>query len=576
MNRKQRRAALKQRQPSAPGMRRAPTDPAKQLFAEAALCQQQNELDKAARLYKRLLLRKPDHAQANNNLAIILQTQGKLGEASTRFAQALTLMPQLFEQAQRVYATLVAVLPPLGEAIRRTVAAWPRRLPADELFGGAGLVAIAGDPLLLCLLQAGPVRDVALERTMTALRAALLMAAGGKAADDLLVLACALAKQCFINEYVFATTAEEEAQAERLKAIAKSDLSPMQLAAFAMYQPLHALPGADALLARKWPPAVDDLLTQQLREPAEERALAAAIPRLTSIEDPVSLRVQQQYEENPYPRWVHVPGMIEPISVEQYLQRAFPGVPFTTPPGSDGTFDMLIAGCGTGRQSILLAHNMKDVRVLAIDLSLASLAFAKRRTPSELATRLEYAQADILKLASLDRRFDVIDTAGVLHHLADPLQGWRMLLGLLRPGGLMHLGFYSELGRRDVVAARQWIVERGYNPTPADIRRCRQDIIGTPLGSVARFHDFFSASECRDLLFHVQEARVSIPAIKSFLTENGLDLLGFEFEAGLLQRYRTLFADAGWLLTDLDRWHDLETRHPDTFSGMYQLWVQRS
>ena len=24
-------------------------------------------------------------------------------------------------------------------------------------------------------------------------------------------------------------------------------------------------------------------------------------------------------------------------------------------------------------------------------------------------------------------------------------------------------------------------------------------------------------------------------------------------------------------MSDLDRWHDIETKYPDTFSGMYQL-----
>ena len=48
MNRKQRRAALKQiRQPAARPIR------SRQLFAEAALCQRQNRLAEAARLYKR-------------------------------------------------------------------------------------------------------------------------------------------------------------------------------------------------------------------------------------------------------------------------------------------------------------------------------------------------------------------------------------------------------------------------------------------------------------------------------------------------------------------------------------------
>ena len=93
-----------------------------------------------------------------------------------------------------------------------------------------------------------------------------------------------MAKQCFINEYVFAVTADEDAQVDRLKAMlgdaiaAGAAIAPMRLAALAMYLPLHALPGADALLARTWPPAVDDVLTQQLREP-RARACDCA-PRL--------------------------------------------------------------------------------------------------------------------------------------------------------------------------------------------------------------------------------------------------------------------------------------------------------
>ena len=580
MNRKQRRAALKH-SPSAGGLRGGPPgDPASQLFAEAIRHQQQNKLNDAARAYKRLLLLRPDHAMASNNLGIVLQAQGKLHEASGRFAQSLTLMPQLFDQFQGICATLVAVLPPLGEAIRNTMAAWPRRLPADQLLGRSGLAAVAGDPLLLCLLQSVPVRDIALERTLTSLRAALLAAAAHAADDSVLAFCCALAKQCFINEYVFATTPDEDAQVERLKAAlgdaiaSGADIPPMQLAALAMYWPLHALPSAEALLARTWPPALADLLTQQLREPLHERALRASIARLTAIDDDVSLRVQQQYEANPYPRWVHVAGQVVPTTIGEYLHGMFPTA-VVVPLPETGAIEVLVAGCGTGWHAVEFAQKFDGVRVLAADLSLSSLSYAKRNTPAALATRIDYAQADILKLGSLGRSFDLIDASGVLHHMADPVQGWRILLTLLRPRGLMHLGFYSELGRRDVVAARAFIAERGYGSTPAEIRRCRQDLLDTPLRSVARFNDFFSTSECRDMLFHVQEGRLTIPAIKNFLAEHGLRFLGFEFDAATSQKYRALFANAGWSMTDLDRWHALEIEYPDTFASMYQFWLQK-
>ncbi len=67
-----------------------------------------------------------------------------------------------------------------------------------------------------------------------------------------------------------------------------------------------------------------------------------------------------------------------------------------------------------------------------------------------------------MELGSIGRTFDFIDVSGVLHHMADPWQGWRVLLSLLRPGSTMQVGLYSELARQHVVAARKLIAERGY------------------------------------------------------------------------------------------------------------------
>jgi SAM-dependent methyltransferase len=341
-----------------------------------------------------------------------------------------------------------------------------------------------------------------------------------------------------------------------------------------MYVPLHALADAQALLDRQWRAVVDDVVTQQLREPKQERALRDSIPRLTAIDDEVSLRVQQQYEENPYPRWVHIAGNVEPQTIDEYLRTTTPAANFA-PLGEHEVLDVLIAGCGTGAHPIEFAMKITNARVLAIDLSLSSLAYAKRKTPVELASRLSYAQADILKLRDINRSFDVIDASGVLHHMADPLAGWRILLALLRPNGLMRLGLYSELARRDVTAARKYIAEKGYRPTTDDIRRARQDLLDSNLRSVARAGDFFSTSEFRDLLFHVQEHQLTIPKIKSFLAEAGLTFIGFAFDPPRAAHYASLFAQAGQSTADLDAWHEFEQRNPETFSSMYQFWAQK-
>lgn len=577
MNRKQRRATLKHGPPDARAAEPAGSQINK-MFLDALALESAGKLDDAARSYKRVVGLNPDHTEAHNNLARVFHAQGKAKDASVFYARALALMPQLFQQYSGIRGTLTSLLPQLDEALRRQMAAWPKRLGESELFGEAGLAAIADNPLLLVLLQSTPIRDVAFERLLTALRASLASAAtaGKPVADPILGFACALARQCFINEYVFATTPDEDVQLEDLRrAFSGASPSAMQIAALAMYAPLHTVPCALVLLERKWNPLIDAVLTQQLREPAQERQLRDLIPRLTQIEDEVSQRVRQQYEENPYPRWVHIAGQVAPMPVDQYLRDQFPTAAFT-PLGKTSAVDMLIAGCGTGQVAIGSVQKHEGAQALAIDLSLTSLCYARRKTPAELASRIDYAQADILKLGSIDRSFDVIDACGVLHHMADPLAGWRILLSLLRPGGLMHLAFYSDVGRGDVAAARMFIAERKFGATPHDIRRCRQELLATPLASVTRFTDFFTTSECRDLLFHVHEARVTIPVIKDFIRENGLKFIGFEFDLPVLMRQRAQFAAAGWSLADLDRWQEVETKYPDTFSGMYQFWVQKN
>jgi hypothetical protein len=48
------------------------------------------------------------------------------------------------------------------------------------------------------------------------------------------------------------------------------------------------------------------------------------------------------------------------------------------------------------------------------------------------------------------------------------------------------------------------------------------------------------------------------------------------FSPQVLAHYRERFGAAGWSMEDLDRWHEFETAHPETFANMYQFWVQKN
>jgi SAM-dependent methyltransferase len=245
---------------------------------------------------------------------------------------------------------------------------------------------------------------------------------------------------------------------------------------------------------------------------------------------------------------------------------------------SAGAIDILVAGCGTGMQPIEEARQYSGANVLAIDLSLASLAYAKRQTIALGIDNIDYAQADILRLGSLGRTFDSIACTGVLHHLEDPLEGWRRLLPLLRPRGYMHLGLYSETARQPIVRAQNYLARRNFQPTLSDIRRARQEILALPDGSpeeeVTRTEDFYSSSKCRDALLHVQEHRLSLPQVAAFLAEHDFEFLGFMLPLGVLRRYGQRFPE-DQSKTNLTLWHQFESENPYTFMNMYEFWVQK-
>jgi len=584
MNRKQRRAMRTQgRDIGVESSQASLKAAAGRLFGQAVWHQHHGKPNEAVKLYKQVLELEPDHAEASNNLGCVLLAQGKREAASGCFERALMLVPQLFDDFDSVTAMLAAVNPALAEGMKRVASAWPQRLPLPDLVGSSGFKAICADALLRRVLESTTVRNIELERLLTCIRLEVLHiasdVAGGNVKGDVLDFCCALAKQCFINEYVFATTHEEVEEAQRLKQMLIEALTqgsvvpPLWPVAIATYFPLDSLPNAKSLLDRTWPAPLTDVVAQQVREPWEERGSRELIPRLTAVDDDVSVKVRGQYEENPYPRWVHAASAPGSITLDEHLRIQFPTAAFR-PLGKSG-IEVLVAGSGTGRHPIEVARQYRDAQVLAIDLSLTSLCYAKRKTPASLAHKIEYAQADILKLAQIDRTFDLIEASGVLHHLADPPAGWRALLSLLRSGGFMHVGLYSELARRDIVAARTFVLEQGYRPTADDIRRCRQDLLNSQLKTVAKAGDFFSTSECRDLLFHIQERRLTIPDIKAFIGENDLKFIGFEFAPRVMQHYRDIFGGDRFM-RDLDRWHAFETERPDTFAGMYQFWVQKN
>jgi SAM-dependent methyltransferase len=393
---------------------------------------------------------------------------------------------------------------------------------------------------------------------------------------DHLALLAGVAEQAFNTGFVQDQSAVETALEHELLQKGVASLTAVELMALASYRTLADVPGAVEISDRSdFPRPVERVIHRTLREPLLERELESQIVALTPIRDTVSRRVQAQYEEHPYPRWINIQSVDyrNERLVDELAQHALN----FKDPGWPERPKVLVPGCGTGYQPLSLARKHAEIDVLAVDLSRTSLAYAIRKQDELKFTNTRFCQADLLNLGELGDSFEYIDCAGVLHHLQSPLAGWRVLSGLLKPGGVMRIGLYSALARRTIVAAREKIAAMGIASTPAAIRKFRQSIMSDPELSALRSlpattGDFFSMGEVRDLLFHVQEHRLDLPTIKRYLDALELEFGGFLLaDRNLVRSFHALYpAKAQWL--DLECWAQFEAQHPNTFYGMYQFY----
>jgi 2-polyprenyl-3-methyl-5-hydroxy-6-metoxy-1,4-benzoquinol methylase len=387
-----------------------------------------------------------------------------------------------------------------------------------------------------------------------------------------------LSLQCFLNEHVYFETERDTENVAGLRRRIETTLEVgkepevAEVLCLSLFRPLHRFRWSEDLSSLKKLPEIRERLITQ---PLAERRLAREIRTLGPISNNVSMKVQRQYEDNPYPRWTELGVNQCQLPVDEYLR----GQSIRHHSLSDRALSsprILVAGCGTGQHALHVALRHPESQVLAVDLSRASLSYAQRQANRLGVTGLEFMQGDILDLAKLGEHFDIIESIGVLHHMDDPSVGWAVLTELLGPSGLMKIGLYSELARKDIVTIREEIAALGLQGCESEIRDFRRQIAQSTKShhkQLTMSKDFFSLSELRDAIFHIQEHRFTIPQLVQCLENLKLQFCGFT--PSELNHELDLYYNGQADRHNLNSWHQFEVDHPDTFRGMYQFWCQK-
>ena len=571
----------------------------------------QRRLKEAEASYRQAIKFKPDLAEAYNNLGIIMKERRRLEEAFSAFIQAINLNPDFTDAYKNFAITIkkvrftssnVKLYPLLIQLINNGNHVRPLDLTpsilsllkhdpliknllleenfatnlkeANTIISGLDKLTLLHDIMRICRLP-----DLQFEKFFVSMRRLLITNLDNfEATPKFIHFLSSLSLHCFVNEYIYFEKDEETKLVKNLEidiaqSISKSEQpEAKKILCLASYRMLHQYNWCQKLEALN---NLEEVKCRLIEEPYTEKVIVKEIPILGEISDNVSSNVRAQYEENPYPRWVKIglPSKAKSISeicIEKNLHLNSKNIQNVIAP------DILVAGCGTGQHSIGTASRFSKCKVTAVDLSLTSLAYAKRKTTELGITNLKYIQADILKLNQLKKKFDIIESVGVLHHMDEPIDGWKVLTDILKPSGLMKIGLYSELARKNIEEVRKEITLGKVGTSEADIRNFRQSLIESQEKhhqQLTMSSDFFSLSTLRDLIFHVQEHRFTLPQIKNCLEKLGLKFCGFE-DIDIISNFRKFHGKEADI-HDLALWHQYEENNSRSFGGMYIFWCQK-
>lgn len=186
-----------------------------------------------------------------------------------------------------------------------------------------------------------------------------------------------------------------------------------------------------------------------------------------------------------------------------------------------------IAGCGT-TQASQWALTFPEADILATDVSARTIEIASSLAREVGATNVRFERRDLR--TPWDRKFDLVLSTGVVHHLEDPAAGLRSLRAALSPSGAAFVMVYSRVHRAPLDPLRRAIArlppegdayEHACRLLAAAISpRCRpehRDVLEA-LHAMRQDQRSFLA----DLLVNPREQSYDLAGLRTLLADGGL------------------------------------------------------
>ena len=188
---------------------------------------------------------------------------------------------------------------------------------------------------------------------------------------------------------------------------------------------------------------------------------------------------------------------------------------------------ILIAGCGT-HQATLLAYNNPEHDFIGIDLSSNAIRYSNKIAKKHRLKNVIFRKMDILDCNSLNIKFDLIISTGVLHHMEDPIAGGKALANQMSENGKMFLMLYDKNMRSGVYMLQDIFRLLNYKYSEESINKIKELLQQLPphhpavqyIKSAQRDMSFDAG--IADIFLHPQETSFNVQEIYDFSEKIGL------------------------------------------------------
>lgn len=192
--------------------------------------------------------------------------------------------------------------------------------------------------------------------------------------------------------------------------------------------------------------------------------------------------------------------------------------------------NILVAGCGSYQAALIAKRNPKNF-ITGVDLSKSSIFHEEQLKNKYNLNNLDLICDDFRKL-KFPKKFDLIISTGVIHHLEEPESAVQYFVKYLKEDGVIYLMVYGSKIRSELNEVKKVFKYLGLNQDKESIEICKSIFNSLDDKHPAKIYyknspDINHDNDIVDLLLHKQEKFYDIQDVISMLDSNDLIIKNF-------------------------------------------------